>query len=567
MTKIFNDPSDFAAETLAGFVRAFPTLVQQVPGGVVRAAAPTPGKVAVVVGGGSGHYPAFVGWVGPGLADGAVVGDVFASPSAHQVVSVAMAAQAGAGVLLTYGNYAGDVLNFKAASEELIAAGVSTRSIVVTDDLASAPRAEQMLRRGTAGDLFVIKVAAAAAEAGYDLDAVALLAARANKWTSSLSVAFNGCTLPGSDAPLFSLPAGQMGVGLGLHGERGVSEEPLLRAAELADLLVARVLAERRPESAQRAVVLVNGMGSTRYEELFVLWNEIAPRLEHHGVDIVEPEVGELVTSLDMAGVSLTISWLDDELEAMWGAPASSPAYRKTPVEPEAAVNRRPVQIRVARVVPEASADSQEVAKRIHVALESVADSLAEHEAELGELDAFAGNGDHGRVMARGARAAAAAAARAVAEGAGAAATLLRAADAWSDRAGGSAGALWGRGLRAGASVFSDEEITPVVAQTAPRAALDAVTAYGNARLGDKTMVDALLPFVESLEADLLAELPLGAAWVNAAATAARSAEATASLTPRLGRARPLAARSLGHPDPGAVSFAIAMAAVSEHFA
>jgi hypothetical protein len=136
MTKIFNDPSDFAAETLASFVRAFPTLVEQVPGGV-RTAAPTPGKVAVVIGGGSGHYPAFAGWVGPGLADGAAVGDVFASPSAHQVVSVAMAAQAGAGVLLIYGNYAGDVLNFKAAREELIASGVSTRSIVVTDDLAS----------------------------------------------------------------------------------------------------------------------------------------------------------------------------------------------------------------------------------------------------------------------------------------------------------------------------------------------------------------------------------------------------------------------------------------------
>jgi dihydroxyacetone kinase len=566
MTKIFNDPSDFAAETLAGFVRAFPTLVQKVPGGVIRAAAPTPGKVAVVIGGGSGHYPAFAGWVGPGLADGAVVGDVFASPSAHQVVSVAMAVQAGAGVLLTYGNYAGDVLNFKAAREDLIASGVTTRSIVVTDDLASAPRTDQLLRRGTAGDLFVIKVAGAAAEAGYDLDAVALLAARANKWTSSLSVAFTGCTLPGSGGPLFSLPEGRMGVGLGLHGEPGISEEPLLRAAELADLLVERVLSER-PESAQRAVVLVNGMGSTRYEELFVLWNEIAPRLEHRGVDIVEPEVGELITSLDMAGVSLTLSWLDDELEAMWGAPASSPAYHKTPIEPGAAVIHRPVQPPVARVVPEASADSKEIAKRIHVALESVADALAEHETELAELDTVAGNGDHGRVMVRGARAAAAAAARAVAEGAGAATTLLHAADAWSDRAGGSSGALWGTGLRAGASVLSDEEITAVVARTAPRAALDAVTAYGNARLGDKTVVDAFLPFVESLEADLLVELPLGAAWVNAAAAADRSAEATASLTPRLGRARPLAARSLGHADPGAVSFAIAMAAVSEHFA
>ena len=169
--------------------------------------------------------------------------------------------------------------------------------------------------------------------------------------------------------------------------------------------------------------------------------------------------------------------------------------------------------------------------------------------------------------MARGARAAAAAAQRAVADDAGAATTLLLAADAWSDRAGGTSGALWGAGLRAAARVMSDETVSPHTATTALRAALDAVTAYGNARLGDKTLVDAFLPFVESFEDDMQAGLPLGAAWVNAADAAARSADATASLTPRLGRARPLAARSLGHADPGAASFAIAMAAVSEHFA
>ena len=565
MSKICNDPGDFAAETLWGCLRAFPGFVQPVPGGVIRADPPAPGKVAVVIGGGSGHYPAFAGWVGPGMADGAVVGDVFASPSAHQVISVATAADAGAGVVLAYGNYAGDVLNFKAAHEDLIAAGISTRSVVVTDDLASAPPADRKLRRGTAGDLFVIKVAAAAADAGYDLDAVAIVAARANKRTSSLSVAFTGCTMPGTDAPLFTLPAGKMGVGLGLHGEPGISEEPLLPAAELAELLVTRVLAER-PDHAQRATVLLNGMGSTRYEELFVLWNEIVPRLQRETVDIVEPEVGELVTSLDMAGVSLTISWLDDELETLWAAPATSPAYRKSAARP-AVGTVRSVHIPAARPIPEASESSRELAKRILAALESVAASLAEHETELGELDAFAGNGDHGRVMTRGARAAAAAAARAVAQGAGAATTLLHAADAWSDRAGGTSGALWGNGLRAGARALSDEEPVPDAPHAAPRAALDAVTAYGNARLGDKTLVDAFLPFVESLEADLDAELPVGAAWVNAAAAAGRAAESTASLTPRLGRARPLAARSVGHPDPGAVSFAIVMTAVSEHFA
>ena len=564
MTKIYNDPADFSGEALSGFASAFPRYVQQVPGGLVRAGPLSPGRVAVVVGGGTGHYPAFAGWVGPGMADGAVVGDVFASPSAQQIVSVALAADAGGGIFLSYGNYAGDVLNFNAARDQLIAAGVPTRSVVVTDDLASAPPEDRPLRRGTAGDLIVVKVAAAAADAGYDLDGVAAVADRVNRRTSSLSVAFSGCTPPGSAAPLFTLAPGQMAVGLGLHGEPGISEGPLLSAADLAELLVSRVLVER-PESATQAAVLVNGLGATRYEELFLLWHEVAPRLEAAGVEVVDPEVGELVTSLDMAGVSLTIGWLDDETCALWCAPANSPAYRKIAMEPVPAA--RPIQPPVARAIPAASEASRLIAKSIVAAMESTAESLAEHEAELNQLDAVAGNGDHGRVMLRGARAAAAAAQRAVADEAGAATTLLLAADAWSDRAGGTSGALWGAGLRAGARVMSDETISPDTATTALRAALDAVTAYGNARLGDKTLVDAFLPFVDSFDDDMQAGLPLGAAWVNAADAAARSADATASLTPRLGRARPLAARSLGHADPGAVSFAIAMAAVSEHFA
>jgi dihydroxyacetone kinase len=564
MTKIYNDPADFSGEALSGFAGAFPKYVQQVPGGLVRAGPPTPGKVAVVIGGGTGHYPAFAGWVGPGMADGAVVGDVFASPSTQQIVSVARAADAGGGIFLSYGNYAGDVLNFDAARDQLIAAGVPTRSVVVTDDLASAPPEDRPLRRGTAGDLIVIKIASAAAESGYDLDGVAAVADRVNKRTASLSVAFSGCTPPGSGAPLFTLAPGQMAVGLGLHGEPGISEQPILGAADLAELLVDRVLVER-PENATQAAVLVNGLGATRYEELFVLWHEIAPRLEAADVEVIDPEVGELVTSLDMAGASLTIGWLDDETCALWSAPANTPAYRKITMEPVPAA--RPIQPAAVRAIPAASEASRLIAKSIVAALESAAASLAQHETDLNQLDAVAGNGDHGRVMVRGSRAAAAAAQRAVAEDAGAATTLLLAADAWSDRAGGTSGALWGAALRAAARVMSDDTVSPHTATTALRAALDAITAYGNARLGDKTLVDAFLPFVESFEQDMQAGLPLGAAWVNAADTAARAADATASLTPRLGRARPLAARSLGHADAGAMSFAIAMAAVSEHFA
>ncbi|ASR35839.1 D-erythrulose kinase [Prauserella marina] len=565
MTKIFNDPADFAGDMLSGFARAFPGFVQRVPGGVVRATQAAPGKVAVVTGGGSGHYPAFAGWVGTGLADAAVVGDVFSSPSTQQVVAVATAADAGAGVVLSYGNYAGDVLNFEAARAQLTESGIPVRSVVVSDDLASAPRDERSLRRGTAGDLVVVKIAGAAAEAGYDLEGVVRVAERTNAGTVSLGVAFEGPTPPGSPGPLFTMNEGRMGVGLGIHGEPGVSEEPLLGARELAGLLTGRVLAER-PESARRATVLLNGMGATKYEELFVLWNEVVPALEAEGVEIVEPEVGELITSLDMAGLSLTITWLDDELEALWGAPAQSPAYRKGPAE-AAPLTPRPVPEIVERAIPESSEASRHVAKLVHAAFETAANALAEAEPELGELDSVAGNGDHGRVMARGARAAATAAGRAVEAGAGTATTLLFAADAWSDRAGGSSGALWGAGLRAAARVLADTDPPPNAVQAACRSALDAVTTYGNARVGDKTVVDAFLPFTESLEADLAAELPLGPAWVNASAVAARAAEATASLSPRLGRARPLAARSLGHRDPGAVSFAVVVTAIAEHVA
>lgn len=247
---------------------------------------------------------------------------MFASPSAHQIVSVAQAADTGggAGILFCYGNYAGDVFNFNAARDDLIAAGIPARAVVVTDDLASAPPEDRLLRRGTAGDPIVIKIASAAAEARYDWKRSRKFANRENKRTSSLGVAFAGCTPPGVPAPLFSLARGQMAVGLGLHGEPGISEEPLVSAAELAQLLIDRVLIER-PDEATQAAVLINGLGATRYEELFILWNEVAPRLEAADVELIEPEVVELVTSLDMSGASLTIGWLDAEIRGFWSAP------------------------------------------------------------------------------------------------------------------------------------------------------------------------------------------------------------------------------------------------------
>ncbi|HYP46416.1 MAG TPA: dihydroxyacetone kinase family protein, partial [Propionibacteriaceae bacterium] len=329
MTRLWNTPEQFSDEAVDGLVSVYPHYLEKTYGGVISARSTRPRKVAVVIGGGSGHYPAFAGWVGPGLADGAVVGNIFASPSTQQIYAVAKAVDDGAGVFLSYGNYAGDVLNFSLAEEQLGTEGIRAVSVAVTDDVSSAPIEERVKRRGVAGDLVVFKIAGAAAEQGLDLDAVVEVARRANDATYSFGVAFAGCTLPGADEPLFTVPEGQMGVGLGVHGEPGIAEVPLESAADLANRLVERLLEERPAGSSGRAAALVNGLGGTKYEELFVLWNNVRQLLEAAGVELVQPEVGELITSLDMAGVSLTLTWLDEQLEELWLAPADTPAFRR----------------------------------------------------------------------------------------------------------------------------------------------------------------------------------------------------------------------------------------------
>ncbi len=596
MTYLCNDPADFADEALAGFAAAHRRWVRAVPGGVVRSTPTAPGQVAVVIGGGSGHYPAFSGLVGPGLAHGAAVGNVFASPSARQVRQVARAAEAGGGVLLAFGNYAGDVLHFGQAAEQLAAAGIPVHTLAVTDDISSAAPEEAHKRRGVAGGLTVYKTAGAAAEAGLPLDEVVRLAELANARTRSFGIAFTGCTLPGAAEPLFTVPDGAMAVGLGIHGEPGMGERPVPSADEAAELLVTTLLAERPdgPEQVrgQRAGVILNGLGALKYEELFVVYRTVARLLEEAGVEIVGPEVGELVTSFDMAGVSLTLFWLTDELEPLWAAPTDTPAYRKGTVaaaDPaaHAALGGGERTERADAGGPGAaggpgrgSAASRAAALAVLAALRATAATLHTHAEELGRMDAVAGDGDHGIGMCRGADAAHRAAELAVERGAGSGTVLGEAADAWSDRAGGTSGALWGVILHAlGAALGDSDRPTPqTVAAGAARAATG-VMRLGKAEAGDKTMVDALIPFAEALRrATASAEnasgagaaspddppdaCGLAAAWDEAATAAEAAAAATARLLPRVGRARPHAERSLGTPDPGAHSLALIVRAV-----
>ena len=240
---------------LAGFTELYSRYVTLVPGGVVRAAEPEEGKVVVIVGGGSGHYPAFCGVVGEGFADGAVVGNIFTSPSADDAYNVARAASAGGGILYITGNYAGDVLNFNQATDRLRAEGEDVIALYVTDDLASAPRGSEAKRRGIAGDFTVFKVAGAAADAGYSLTDVHAVASRANEYTRTLGVGLSGCTLPGAHAPLFTVKDGTMGLGLGIHGEPGQKREVLQTADQIATRMTGAILDDLRPAAGDRLAV------------------------------------------------------------------------------------------------------------------------------------------------------------------------------------------------------------------------------------------------------------------------------------------------------------------------
>lgn len=579
MTYLYNDPIDFTDEMTEGFLAANSRLVAGVRGGVIRAEPLPARRVAVVIGGGSGHYPAFAGLVGSGLATGAAMGNLFASPSAQQILSVARAAESGGGVLFAYGNYAGDVLNFDQAQAELTSSGIPCESVAVTDDVSSAPQSNRAQRRGIAGGLIVYKVAGAAADRGADLADVTRIARHANDRTRTIGVAFSGCTLPGAAKPLFTVAPGVMAVGMGVHGEPGISEIPVPSADELA-LLFVNTLLDEVPEGASysgaRVALLLNGLGSIKSEELFVVYRRVATLLRDLGIVVVDAEVGEFITSFEMAGASLTVCWLDDELEQLWLAPAETPAFTRTARRALVAGAPRAGRVSAensstaafeADAAAAADAASREAALHVVDALRLARDAIAAAAEQLGDLDSVAGDGDHGIGMLRGVTAAAQTAAHRQELGAGAGSVLIAAGAAWADRGGGTSGAIWGIILRALGQRLGDRG-TPDTGGVAAavHVAQDEVARYGKVQVGDKTLFDALVPFAAMLESGASAGEPLGVAWSAAAGAASSAAEATADLSARIGRARSHGDKSVGTRDPGAVSLALIVTAVQPIF-
>ena len=330
MKKLINDPADVVREELEGIAAAHAGLVNVHfdPYYVTRADAPVRGKVALVSGGGSGHEPMHGGFVGMGMLDAACPGEVFTSPVPAQMLAATKAVDGGAGVVHIVKNYTGDVLNFKLAAEDAADEGIKVTSVVIDDDVAVQDSLYTAGRRGVGATVLAEKIAGAAAEGGADLAKVTDTVKRVNERSRSFGVALSSCVPPASGKAIFELPEGEIELGIGIHGEPGRRRAALGRASEVVDVMVEAVLSDLKAKRGSKVLAFVNGMGGTPLLELYLIYGEVDEKLRKAGLEPARNLVGSYITSLEMAGASLTVLELDDELIQLWDAPVHTPALR-----------------------------------------------------------------------------------------------------------------------------------------------------------------------------------------------------------------------------------------------
>ncbi len=330
MKKIINDPFAFVDEMLEGIILAHPDRLRLVGPDrrvVVRAESPVKGKVGIATGGGSGHLPVFMGYVGKGFVDGCAIGNVFSSPTVEQMLATTQAIHGGAGVLYLFGNYQGDVLNFGMAAEMADAEGIKVETVLAADDVASAPKGQEGRRRGVAGIFYAYKLAGAKAEAMAPLAEVKRIAEKAIAHTRSMGVALSPCTVPAAGKPTFTIGEDEMEIGMGIHGEPGVRRGKLERADRIVGMLMEAILGDLPLAGGDTVSVLVNGLGATPKEELYVMYRRVHGILSERGIRVHRPYIGEYATSMEMAGASVSVCKLDAELKALLDAPASTPFF------------------------------------------------------------------------------------------------------------------------------------------------------------------------------------------------------------------------------------------------
>lgn len=329
--KLINDGEQAVDEMLDGVIAAHGDIVMRLPDSpraIVARDGPRKGKVGMVIGGGSGHEPTFLGYVGRGLADAAAVGNVFASPPPDPVLACTRAVNGGAGVLYLYGNYAGDVMNFDMAAEMAAMEDIEVRTILSTDDIASAPVSEREKRRGVAGNFFIFKAAGAACDMMLPIDECERIARKANDHTFTIGVALSPCSLPQTRRSNFEMGENDMEIGMGIHGEPGMKREPLMTADEVTDRIMDSILEEMAPKQGDKVAVLVNSLGATPLMELYIMNRRVHQRLQGAGLSAYKTWVGNYCTSLEMAGASITLMKLDEELTRMLDHPATCAMFK-----------------------------------------------------------------------------------------------------------------------------------------------------------------------------------------------------------------------------------------------
>lgn len=331
MKKLINNPADFVPEMLDGLIKAHPTQMAYTEDVhcIVRKDAPVQGKVGLATGGGSGHLPVFLGYVGQGMLDGCAVGDVFASPSAEQMLAVTKKINGGKGVVYIYGNYGGDIMNFDMAAEMADMDDIQVRTVLVKDDVASAPAEEADRRRGVAGMVFAFKVAGAKADQGGSIDEVAAAAEKALANTRTMGMALSPCTVPLAGKPTFTIAEDEMEIGMGIHGEPGIKREKLQTVDEITQRMTAKILEDLAPKEGDTLAVMVNGLGATPPEELYIVYRKVYDIFAEKKLNVHRAYVGEFATSMEMAGFSLTFMRLDAELTQLLDAPANTPFFKQ----------------------------------------------------------------------------------------------------------------------------------------------------------------------------------------------------------------------------------------------
>jgi triose/dihydroxyacetone kinase / FAD-AMP lyase (cyclizing) len=581
MKKIINKPEDVVLEMCKGMVLAHTELNLIEKYKVIKKEQINKNKVSIISGGGSGHEPAHAGYVGKGMLDAAVCGDVFASPSQIQIYQAIKETASDKGTLLVIKNYSGDMMNFKNAAYLAEEDGIQVDYVKVDDDIAVQDSLYTVGRRGVAGTVLVHKIAGAAAERGYDLPKVKEAAENAIANVKSIGIGLTSCTVPAKGTPTFEIAEDEMEFGVGIHGEPGIRREKIVSADELAERMVTALLKEIGIEDGKGEVaVLINGFGSTPLQELYLLNHSVIRELSRRKVTIARTFVGNYMTAIDMAGASISIMKLDENLKSLLSEECDTPALRIKGEVPAVTYDEIIGTVEAPKVSYEVQTNKEYsvvtenrlTLNNIIFMVDQMSECIIRNEIPFCELDSHAGDGDFGMSVAKGFKQLKSEWHEILENKSNDIGNFLEACSiVIMEHCGGASGPIWGSAFRAaGKNTESKTELTLAEFAEMVQASVKGIQATGErsfgrgAVVGDKTLIDALVPYADTLTSSAAEGESLKHALVKAAEAAVEGAKSTEQIVARMGRAGTVGERSLGYPDAGAHGLGVIFTEVAQ---